>query len=57
MNSIFWAATEKEMEEFFWKMSDEEAQLFFDQYLQARDERTALLKRKFVQTGGGHEST
>lgn len=56
MNEIFWKATEGEAFEFFLNMSGEQAQAFFDQYLQLRDERLAALNRRYWQTGGGNES-
>jgi hypothetical protein len=55
MNDILWKASEKDMGEFFWKMTDEEAQRFLHQYLEARDERLRLLNRRFYETDGGNE--
>src|SRR5262249_20435645 len=46
---------EREVVEFFWKMTDAEARAFFNQYLRFRDERLALLRRRFRETGGEGE--
>jgi hypothetical protein len=56
MNEIFWKATDRERGEFFENMSDEQAQAFFDQYLQLREERLVALNHRYWQTGGGNES-
>jgi hypothetical protein len=55
MNDILWKGTERDVVEFFWKMTDEEAQAFFEEYVRSRDERLASLKRTFHETGGGKE--
>jgi hypothetical protein len=55
-NEIFWKVTERERGEFFERMTKEEAEAFFRQYLRLGDERIAQLNRQFYQTGGGNES-
>jgi hypothetical protein len=56
MNDILWKGTDRERGEFFQNMTDDQAELFLDQYLQLRAERLAALNRRYCQTGGGNES-
>src|SRR5579864_1436289 len=55
MIEILWKATESEEFEFFLKLTKEQAQAFFDEYLRARNERLEILNRRFYDTGGGNE--
>lgn len=55
MTDILWRLSEKEVGDFFSKMTDQEAQDFLRQYLQSRDERLVVLNRRFYESGGGNE--
>jgi len=48
---LLWKATEGEMFETFLQMTDEEAKLFFDGYLEFGKERLVLLRRRFCENG------
>ncbi len=55
MNEVFWKLSDRDRFDFFLKLTDEEAQSFFQEYLRLRDHRLGLLKRTFQQTSGGKE--
>lgn len=56
MIEILWKGTEGERYEFFLRLTDEEAQVFFNEYLAAREERLLLLTQRYVRTTGDSES-
>jgi hypothetical protein len=52
---VFWKVSARELDEFFRRMSDRDAEAFFDQYLRLGNERLTLLNQIFYETGGGNE--
>lgn len=56
MNDIFFDGTDKDRAQFFGQMSKEQAEAFFNNYLDSKESRLRFLNRSYWSTGGGNES-